>query len=675
MPVVRGLQKFLQDRDLIQTSPLSLLKDTTVAVDALPYFKECLPEALADPFRQCVGGTPPGLDQALRAEIETFKKHTVTPIFVFGGLAAANKDEKSAFAPSVHTDRNESARFKAWDHYKKGNERTSAYEFKQIGNFISVELQQAIIAALQAQGTTCIRAVYHSLPQVASMCRGPARYAHTALGGLDLLLLGVDRVVTKVDFKQGLFQWCSLGEVLQDLELSFSAFIDMCLFAGYDQCLSWPHTTVRGRFQFKRAYELLQEHESATAVLTLHRDDPEVLELNYSDMMQAAKYKLSQQAVLQAGGVVQGANMDGIVLLPTRVHSLLVKGVVSPSTLNHLIGGYLVDGTPTEACQEYRRVLGHLDHLRASTYAILSAALAKHSDFRAPSSLTNVRWLDSSKTFDLSQVSIDLALPEDDRASVGLLGALRKEQTDAGASRGAKLATAAHKRMLEVLGYIGQGSSPMLQEEQLMATEGDPETDEAVVLGSLLLNFGLIDGKSLILVDQEGASLPFEAGPSSSEEAVFLVRLASLLPLATKAESWRGPISQQLSAFRAISGVVRRSLHHLLESIVVAGVLESESPLSAADHRDLGTAMGMKGEQSCTAGILLAQYLEGKGQMELSNLFPMVEDTRAALSGIVAFIRLLGRVVRISEHEQETAALFARSLDFLTQFVTSHPLE
>ena len=86
---VRGLSKLLAEEGLVHTSHISMLRNTTLGVDAVHFFRES-EVLLHDPLRQAISNqlvSEEGLREALPTALEGFKKNEIKTIFVFGGLS------------------------------------------------------------------------------------------------------------------------------------------------------------------------------------------------------------------------------------------------------------------------------------------------------------------------------------------------------------------------------------------------------------------------------------------------------------------------------------------------------------------------------------------------------------------------------------------------------------
>lgn len=150
----------------------------------------------------------------------------------------------------------------AWRAASRGNYRTAAHEFAKIGNQLSLHTQRDVMRELARLGISTLRAPYTAAAQLALLSgaaegelgsNNTAHFTHSAWGGLELLLYGVERVIIETDLTNGVVSWVDLQEVLHDMRMTFSQFRDMCLLAGYGACRTCPMVMdENGRFRFQR---------------------------------------------------------------------------------------------------------------------------------------------------------------------------------------------------------------------------------------------------------------------------------------------------------------------------------------------------------------------------------------------------------------------------------------
>merc|ERR1711959_845542 len=75
----------LQEEHLIYQNTLESLRGTRIGIDAVFWLRSI--QVLKDPFADALGGVPPGIFGFVDKELDAFKRHNITPLFVFQGMA------------------------------------------------------------------------------------------------------------------------------------------------------------------------------------------------------------------------------------------------------------------------------------------------------------------------------------------------------------------------------------------------------------------------------------------------------------------------------------------------------------------------------------------------------------------------------------------------------------
>jgi len=115
MPI-RSLDTWATSHNKSQTLPLSVLKDTTIGIEADHYLLRLLTTSPSkEPLVTALGGFPFGLRYAVEGDIEDFQKAGIKPIFVFSGLKIVRNEK-----PFSVNDDGPAKRSQAWDLYDQG---------------------------------------------------------------------------------------------------------------------------------------------------------------------------------------------------------------------------------------------------------------------------------------------------------------------------------------------------------------------------------------------------------------------------------------------------------------------------------------------------------------------------------------------------------------------------
>lgn len=364
------------------------------------------------------GGELLAVESNIDTELKQLSSQQIKPVFIFGGLTQA----PHANTRPPQTDKFSGKRHQAWESYEKGNTKTAAYLFAQTGGYVSLNMQTSIIDCLTNRDITCFRAPYSCAGQLAYLNDSSQRYIHAACGGLELLLFGIDRLITHLDFEKQSVTWVDREEVLSELSLSQDQFLDMCLLAGYGRCRSFPLVmNEKGRFTFKTAYDLVVKNDSGEGVITAHMQDPKVTAHvsaeKYSGMFNNARRLIANAAILTPGctktTLKENDNNDDnknstidtdstaikdkniIEHIPKEIFLLLSKGVCSPQVINTIINGALTDAPPLIDSEEYVSFLDQLAPFRWTTIDMVASAL-KH-----PVKVVNRRWYQADTDIEL----------------------------------------------------------------------------------------------------------------------------------------------------------------------------------------------------------------------------------------------------------------------------------
>jgi hypothetical protein len=112
--MIRGFEAW--SANLVQTSSLADLKDATVAIEAADYLKRFLLRH-KEKLLPALGGYPFVLNAGISEEIAAFRKHGITPIFVFSGLDIGSNRDRS-FRLAEEASRTNSEAWQLYDQHQ-----------------------------------------------------------------------------------------------------------------------------------------------------------------------------------------------------------------------------------------------------------------------------------------------------------------------------------------------------------------------------------------------------------------------------------------------------------------------------------------------------------------------------------------------------------------------------
>eukprot|EP00392_Amoebophrya_sp_AT5.2_P013350 g13468.t1 len=234
---VRHLQSHLHEQGLIQKDNLSRLSGFRVGIDAVFWLRSI--QALKDPFADAIGGIPPGIFGFVDKELLHFERKNIKPLFVFQGMAPPPQHQ-------MYINRLDSQMELAWNCLANGQraeaQKCFAVSTSRINSDFAPYFAGAQLAHFADQGL--VNAVF---------------------GSPGLLLYGVTRCIIYMDFAGSQFDWLDLHFILQKWQVQLQQFIDACMLAGTEYCLTYPFLNVdqyspgaSNRFNFDAAIKIIR---------------------------------------------------------------------------------------------------------------------------------------------------------------------------------------------------------------------------------------------------------------------------------------------------------------------------------------------------------------------------------------------------------------------------------
>ena len=157
-------------------------------------------------------------------------------------------------------------------------------------------------------------------------------------GGLELLLFGVLRLILDIDFERKTFDWVDTKLVLLHLSLSSDEFLDACILAGFDFCVTFP-PLLEQQFTFRHACEMVKNFKTGYAAVRHYAAHPGVQKLGYMDLFLRARCIVRHHPVYVSSCVCEPlmkesspSDLHDIIgpRLPNDLYFLLSQGVVLP---------------------------------------------------------------------------------------------------------------------------------------------------------------------------------------------------------------------------------------------------------------------------------------------------------------------------------------------------------
>lgn len=113
------------------------IKGFTIAVEATWYLQHMLEED-SEPLLSALGGLPYGLKAEIEGDLDSWKKHGLTPMFVFDGLYIIGQEDMA-----LRISKNASRRSdKAWESYRDAKSeqqlKDAVKSFGELGTYSGV---------------------------------------------------------------------------------------------------------------------------------------------------------------------------------------------------------------------------------------------------------------------------------------------------------------------------------------------------------------------------------------------------------------------------------------------------------------------------------------------------------------------------------------------------------
>lgn len=243
------------------------MKECRVGIEGNYWLRKILATVAKEGAPVAMGGAPLSLRAAIDKEIIAIKSFNIIPLFVFNGLSIIRKDR-----PFSTEDLRPAKRTTAWDLYEKGKVEQALSTWASSGSIYIQDLLHIVCDALRDHNVEFMRAPYSSWAQLAYLERHPKQYIHAILGGSELLMYDVERLITGFDYK-GTFTWLSKRAILADLGISDDQFLDVCIFAGFEYCSTFPPlTSDLMSFTFKSTHDIIKQYKKGYNAVQSYAD-------------------------------------------------------------------------------------------------------------------------------------------------------------------------------------------------------------------------------------------------------------------------------------------------------------------------------------------------------------------------------------------------------------------
>jgi len=613
----------------VHQGKLERLRGARVGVDAVFWLRSI--QALKDPFADALGGIPPGIFGFVDKELEAFKRHEIMPLFVFQGVAPGPQH-------SMFVSRMDQQVELAWTYLAKGQKSEAQKCFAVSTSRINGDFVYFIFHHLKARGYDCIQAPYFVGAQLAHFAEQGAVAA--VFGPPGLLLYGVSSVVININFPQFTFDWVDLESVLQKWQISKDQFVDACMLAGTEYCLTYPYLNLghfqpaAGRFNFDAAVYIIKQAPLINWMQTFPTDE---MKNDHVDGYCVCKVLVKNSPVLHlqdhtirplgagAAASPQVPSDFHIIMgdkLPNGLYYLMLNGVISHKLPQALAKGEWTDKSqPLVDTQEFRDLLVSLTEYREAALGLIARHL--HSGFQNKKILCKAFWDPTPIRQGLSGSQANL--PSDARIISPKIGRCLKWQISKDALQAEcnrqkssridfrfclnwhahefnqdgpllrdvcseapgfpnvsndlnSLSAGVHFMVLENLGLISEDAGMTVLGNLL---KDIPSNFQEPCLTALeLMKFGFLSGEPF----ESQPNRPFpeqvkypKAADPRTKATLLLTRVMSLVPMRLKNDMWNADVDFDLAAFHSLVRILKRALRQIVEASLSSIILKDLS--------------------------------------------------------------------------------------------------
>lgn len=372
---------------MVQHSSLSDLAGLRIGLDATYWLRTI--QMLKDPFADAIGGAPPCMFETIDRELQQLQRAKIHPVFVFEGMAPQLQHQN--FQQQVGSQQLDAA----WTCLANGQRHEAQKAFAVATSRINGDIIDFVFHHLKSNNYEVFRAPYFTGPQLSHF--QDAQLLHCAFGPPGLLLYGVSKIIINLDFHSESFEWVDLNLVLNHWKgLTKERFIDACLLAGTEYCLTYPYLNLEpfsqagANFQFNVAVDFIRQYSLVNWMQTIQ---PPHLNKVYLEDCGICKVLVQHSPIFDVRSMsvkpvsatkpheecgecpsdfqrVMGSK------LPAKLYTLVCTGLLTPWMPMCLASGEWSDRqAPLVDSFEYRQLLDDLQEYREKALGLLAMHL------------------------------------------------------------------------------------------------------------------------------------------------------------------------------------------------------------------------------------------------------------------------------------------------------------
>jgi 5'-3' exonuclease len=616
---VRQLLSYLQDENLIVQSQLEELRGLRIGFDTIYWLRTI--QMLKDPFADALGGVPPCIFETIDKELAALERAGIEPVFVFEGMAPPLQHH------NFHQQMGSQQLDAAWTCLAQGQRQEAQKAFAVATSRINSDIVELVFQHLKAKGLNVFRAPYFVGAQLAHFQDILA--VHGVFGQPGLLLYGNQKVIILLDATRHMFEWVDLRVLLEHWKITHDQFIDACLLAGTEYCLTYPYLNlepfqVPGKgFRFEVAVEFIRNH---TLINWMQSLSTEEMRKDYVEGYCLCKALIRHAPVLDvklmqvrphSSGGENGdrcpPDLEKIVgcRLNPRVYALTCSGLLSHRLPAVLATAEWNDRQPPLVdSSEYRALLQDLQEYRERAMGMV----VYHCDKKIHRRQVNVQFFHKAPSQTPSEkpatTTYTPLLPNNSEVNVkpwhvtkDMLEAEERRQQAEGPVN-LRFCLTWHAHTIEKGGQLISNSKPVIEDAKTLAavtqfmflqqigligTERDmtvlgdalkdcPDKYQEPCLFALeLMKFGLLTGEAFEPPEQKSfpAALKYPPPRNQTNKMItLLTRVVSLYPMKLKSDMWNAEVDFDLAAFHSMVRDLKRSLKQLIEACLAYLLLE-----------------------------------------------------------------------------------------------------
>jgi hypothetical protein len=548
-------------------------------------------------------------------ELENFAKFDITPVFVFDGMIP--QCQNGMFQRTSDQDA-------AWNAVALKLDNEAQKKFALSTSRFNSDVAHFVFHYLKSLGTLEVfRAPYLASAQLAYMTEH--RQLQAVVGQPGLLMFGIRRVITAVDFPNGTGEFADLDFMLNMWQISKHQFVDACILAGNEYSLTYPFLNLDkfhgGGSPFQTAIELTRQLPIGNWLASL---PDEKTRNDHAHSYAVTKALLLHTPVLKIQSGSNGPSWEVGPLTSVQVpedlekligsklsnefYASLCSGLCSHRIPQVLGTGEWIDRTPPVVdSEEYRALVHELADYRNKALCVAlptggAAATRSSAVFRTffgeersvgpvqTERGTQLKWRvtreqiqTEMKRQGVEKVDVRFCLRwhcREAEMNGPLVRNLRSgEPQDLDVTDPLVFQTVSILTLLEELDYFTTEGGVTVLEDVLK--DSPVFMQEQMLLAFELMKIGVLSGEALEPVAGHKYPSALNYGEEDSEAAEsggrLLSRIFSLCPMKYKAELWNAPVDFDLANFHGLVRTVNRTMRLLMEAAATGLVVKKTS--------------------------------------------------------------------------------------------------